>query len=266
MPALDRVSLIRNEHARLSAEIGGLPDDVWPAPSSCAGWTNARLVAHLVFGAKLYRDSITRALQGDSGPQDPTLSLVELRAGWAAYQDGLAEASPSERLAQFVTSSDALMAVLESLQPTDLDRPAWHPIGVLTIGTFVAFRVYELALQGWDTRASLDPDAELHAEVCPFLVATARRLQPRFCHPDASVSGMCRFVVDEQTWTVRVGEGKIAEVAEGAASAPTLRTDASTWLLLVTQRRLLSDRQRRVHVEGDRDAAERVLTATSFRV
>jgi hypothetical protein len=41
------------------------------------------VAAHLVFGAELYRDSLSRALAGEAGLPDSSQSVAELRAFWA---------------------------------------------------------------------------------------------------------------------------------------------------------------------------------------
>ena len=64
----DPVRLIADEQRRLARELQDLPTEVWTAPSSCAGWSNARVVGHLTFYAGVYRQSVTRALNGDTAP------------------------------------------------------------------------------------------------------------------------------------------------------------------------------------------------------
>jgi uncharacterized protein (TIGR03083 family) len=66
----DEVQVIANEQSRLAQEVRNLPDSVWAAPSRCAGWTNAFVVAHLAFYARAYNQSITKALRGEGGTPD----------------------------------------------------------------------------------------------------------------------------------------------------------------------------------------------------
>ena len=100
------------------------------------------------------------------------------------------------------------------VSPTDRDRPAWHNASVLTIGTLLALRTYELGFHGWDVRASVDPAAEVRPELCPFLVDLVRRLFVLgACRPDANLEGTSRFEVDGLNWTNRVVGGRV----EGAS-------------------------------------------------
>src|SRR5579864_5159067 len=66
------VELIADEQPRLARELAELPVEAWKTPSRCEGWTNARVVAHLALGAELYRDCVSRALNGDiAAPAGP---------------------------------------------------------------------------------------------------------------------------------------------------------------------------------------------------
>jgi hypothetical protein len=91
--------------------------------------------------------------------------------------------------------------VLQRLAPADRDLAAWHYARVLTIGTLLAFRTYELGFHGWDIRASVDPAAELRPDLRPFLVEFLRRFfVPLACHPDGNLR-----VHAVSKWTVRPG-------------------------------------------------------------
>jgi uncharacterized protein (TIGR03083 family) len=267
----DPVRLIADEQPRLAREFHDLPTEVWTAPSTCAGWSNARVVGHLTFHAGVYRQSVTRALSGDTapptGPDGQLMTGEQFLSLVGDREVALAQEAPGNLVDQLVRSGEELVEVLRRLSPADHDRGAWHYARVFTIGTLLAFRTYELGFHGWDIRASVDPGAELRPELCPFLVDLVRRLfVPGACHPDADLQGICRFEVDGQTWANQVGGGRVTEASPSAVPDTIIRTDPSTYLLLVTSRRALTDRLDRVVIEGDRLRAERLLSATCYRI
>ena len=144
--------------------------------------------------------------------------------------------------------------------------PAWHCYSTVTIGVLVASRLYELAFHGWDVRATASSAAQIRPELGPFLVGVVRQLLPAFCIPEAGINTSCQFEVDGQTWVTRIAEGKLEEVSNIAEPEAVVRTDASTFLLLATERRTLADCADRVAIERARDRAEQVLSVSRFRV
>ena len=267
----DPVRLIADEQPRLARELQDLPTEMWTAPSRCAGWSNARVVGHLTFYAGVYRQSVTRALNGDTapptGPDGQPMTREQLMALAGDRELALAQEAPGNLVEQLVRSGEELVDVLRRLLPADHDRGARHPARVFTIGILLAFRTYELGLHGWDIRASVDPAAELRPELGPFLVDFVRRFfVPQACHPDASLEGTCRFEVDGQTWTYQVGGGRVEAVSSSAEPDAIIRTDPSTYLLLATSRRALTDRVDRISIDGDQQRGERLLGATCYRI
>jgi uncharacterized protein (TIGR03083 family) len=267
----DPVRLIADEQPRLARELHDLPSDVWTAPSRCAGWSNARVVGHLTFYAGVYRQSVTRALNGDTapqtGPDGQPMTREQFMSLAGDREVALAQEAPGNLVDQFVRSGEELVDVFRRLSPAAHNRGAWHPARVFTIGTLLAFRTYELGFHGWDIRASVDPAAELRPELCPFLVDfVCRFFVPQACHPDANLEGTCRCEVDGQTWTYQVGEGRVAEASPSAVPDAVIRTDPSTYLLLATSRRALANRVDRIVMDGERQRGEQLLGATCYRM
>jgi hypothetical protein len=106
------VRLIAIEHPRLVSEFTDLPASVWAAPSRCAGWTNAVVVGHMTYYASVYRDSIARALAGDSRPPTGPHGRVMTREEFLSLADGgqhtAAQQPPGELLREFSQSGDEL--------------------------------------------------------------------------------------------------------------------------------------------------------------
>ena len=60
-----------------------LPVAEWSRPSDCAGWTVSNIAAHLVLVEALLGGSVSRGLQGDSGPPPQALSSP---TSWMEYR------------------------------------------------------------------------------------------------------------------------------------------------------------------------------------
>ena len=101
------------------------------------------------------------------------------------------------------SSSDVSFVSARGLKATGTDPP-----GILMIGTFVAYRIGELGLHGWDIRASVGPPAGIHSELCPFLLEMVRQGQTRFCRPDGNQAGGCRFELGRSDLDRARREGK----------------------------------------------------------
>jgi hypothetical protein len=114
--------------------------------------------------------------------------------------------------------------------------------------------------------STVDRTVRLHPDLCSFLVGTVRGLLPLLCAPASGPETMCRFEVDGQVWTTRVGDGKLEETSPSSVADVTIRTDASTFLLLVTMRQTLTECADRVTIGGVPELAEHVLSVSCFRV
>jgi uncharacterized protein (TIGR03083 family) len=266
----DPIQLVADEQPRLSGELRHLPPDAWSALSRCEGWSNARTLAHLTLGSLLYHQSVTRALNGDTSPpaapDGREMALEDLRQLFTNRQEEWARKPSEELLDLFDQHGLALADLFRGLSPADPDKPAWHPFGTITIGTFVGFRAFELGFHGWDIRASLDPNAAVRAELRPFLLGMVRQAQTRFCRPEPDLQGAFRCEVDRQAWAFRASNGALADAPVDTAADATVKTDANSYLLLATSRRSLPELSGRVTVAGDRRQAERFLGAARFRI
>jgi uncharacterized protein (TIGR03083 family) len=264
------IQLIADEQPRLSGELRNLPADAWGALSRCEDWSNARTLAHLTLGSLLYYQSVTRALNGDTSPpaapDGREMALEDLRQVFTNRQEEWARKPTAELLDLFDEHGLALGDLFRGLSPADLDKPAWHPFGTITIGTFVGFRTFELGFHGWDIRASLDPDAAVRAELRPFLLGMVRQAQARFCRPEPDLEGAFRCEVDGRAWAFRAGNGALEDAPADTAADATIKTDVNSYLLLATSRRSLPELSGRVTVEGDRRRAEQFLSAACFRI
>ena len=257
------IGLVADEQMRLRLELATLGRQTWGGASGCAGWSAAQVVAHLVAGAELYQRSLGWALAGAAvSPAQAARAMENV----TECQARLADQPPSVLLPAFARRGEQLARSFERLTLADLDRPAWHPSGPRTIGSLVALRVFELGFHGWDVRVASDARASIRPALRPFLVAFVRQAQPRLSRPPAGLSLSGRFEVGDDTWSVAVEHGRVAEVSAGEPVEVGVRTDPSTFLLLATRRRTLDEVVDRVVLTGESERAAAFVQATSFSV
>jgi hypothetical protein len=182
----------------------------------------------------------------------PPVAREDYLAWECDWNKALAEHAPDGLLNEFMTSGDELLDTLERVAAADLELPAWHQSWTYTVGTLVYWRIYELGFHGWDVRATLDRDAAIPAELCPYVLRTLRQLQAWLSTPAPTIEATCRFEVDGQSWITRVRDGKVAEISDSSAVDAVIRRDASTHLLLSTLRQSLTDSADRIMIEGSR--------------
>jgi uncharacterized protein (TIGR03083 family) len=260
---MNLLKLAVDEQTALKAEFDRLPSASWARPSQCGGWRNARVLAHLTAGADLYHQSISRALESAEISDDTAARLV---ACFEIRQERLTELPIGALLDAFAVSGSALATLLEQVDAEDLERPTWHPMRTVTIGTLIAFRIFELGFHGWDIRASSDARAVIRHSLTPFLVGFVRQAQQRFCRPAPDLEGTCRFDVDAKSWALRIDDGELFDAPMTEAADIAIETDASTFLLLSTRRRSLADVLDRVWLCGERQRVAELLDATTFSI
>ena len=118
------------------------------------GQTNSRVVRHLVRGTllRLCKPHAERGRRTPARPDGQPMTVEDVRAQFRSRNDVLALDMLNALTERLTRSGEELLEAYWCLEPHDTDRPAWHPSGVLTIGTFLAYRVGELGLHGWDIR------------------------------------------------------------------------------------------------------------------
>ena len=161
-----RLGIIQMESERLGHYVQTLPPQVWHQPSACQDWAVHDVVGHLIVGAELYTEVVTRGLRGDATPLDGWPAAGSVNAASAAPL--LAQLSVARRqalgpelLPTFHRTSTQLQQVLGGVQPQARETACYHPAGVLPVQFFVSLRLTELVMHGWDIRSSVEPGATL---------------------------------------------------------------------------------------------------------
>src|SRR2546422_9303293 len=64
----DRVKILQSESERIKQYLHALPLETLSQPSACTQWQVQDVIAHLIGVAETYASSVSRGLQGDTGP------------------------------------------------------------------------------------------------------------------------------------------------------------------------------------------------------
>ena len=141
------------------------------------------MVAHLVLGAEIYAESISRGLQGDASAPAGRPPVGSFTA--ASFSEPMAQTTIAKReslgdqlLSAFNATNDQLNRLYTGLGPQDWEKPCYHVEAALVapVRTFLDLRMFELALHGWDIRSRLGPEAHLSDESLPVLMGLVSQL------------------------------------------------------------------------------------------
>ena len=163
------------ESEQLDKYLQTLPATVLEQQSACERWTVGDVVAHLIGGAQMCAEHISRGVQGNLAPPegfppagegDPEV-MGKLNAHRTIFRRA---GFGNKLLPAFKSTNDRLNQLIAGLSPDDWDKPCYHPIGVIPVQTYVSLRMFELSLHGWDIASRLEPETHLSTESLPSLM------------------------------------------------------------------------------------------------
>jgi uncharacterized protein (TIGR03083 family) len=258
----DRAKMVHDEAKRLEAFLRTLSPEAWHRPSRCDQWQIADVVAHLIEDRPAER--ITRGLQGDLTPSgfvpSGTLHADALRASVVQHPITLRRQLGDALLAAFCAENAQVDTILTGLKPEEWETLCYHPPGPLTVRDMVNIRLTELAMHGWDIRASFDPQASLSEEGLPALVTTIPRVVRRVFRPDAKRIRAMRYrfhmtkPIPATTDILLNADGAAVESGSHTEAADVIfHCDTATAVLVIFGRLSLADAisEGRIHVEGE---------------
>jgi len=261
------IYLVNFEVSHLGDFLAGLGQEEWPRPSACAGWTVADVVAHLTQGARTWSECITRAVEGSANPPPGQRALLpgergsEVTAQSAiTFRQGMDE---GKLLQAFVDGYHRLHQVLLALKPEDWEKPCFHRRGAMPTHEYLAIRLQELTIHGWDIRSAFDEFAEVPVDPLPVLVSLVPRwLSNSFSvEPGSSTPIRYRFDVSgpvpvQQDVLVH-GDSFQLEPKAHVGAEVTFRCNTANYLLLVYGRLDLDKAvdTGRLEIDGNRKQA-----------
>jgi uncharacterized protein (TIGR03083 family) len=257
----DRAKVMHDEAKRLEAFLQTLSPEDWHRPSRCDQWQVADVVAHLIEDRPAER--LARGLQGDLTPSgfvpSGTLHADAWRASVVQHPITLRRQLGDALLAAFCAENAHVDTLLTGLQPGEWEILCYHPPGPLTVRDMVTMRLTEVAMHGWDIRASFDPQASLSEESLPALVTTIPRVVRRVFRPDAKRTQTVRYrlhmtqPIPATTDILLNADGAAVESDRHADAADVIfHCDTATAVLVIYGRLSLADAisDGCVHVEG----------------
>ena len=272
MPAIpDRMStieLVGAEATSLGQFLSSLSAGDWERESACAEWQVRDVITHLTQAADTWADALHRAMRGDANPPPGGQTLQPGERGseataQRAIDQRQATATSEALLDSYNQGYRKLQQQLEEVRDEDWEKPCFHRRGVLTVHEYVARRVQELAIHGWDVRSAFDPDYQLSPGAATLLSdVTHRWLRTSFAPLEGS-DNSARFRFDISNPVTRredvvIGsDGFEIEPVGEATPDVTFRLDTSSYILLVFGRLRAAgaDKSPRISVEGSQDLA-----------
>jgi len=236
------IDLVNAEAGRLADHLAGMKPESWSQDSACQGWKVGDVVAHLSIAASTWAASLTRAAAGDpEPPQGQSFLGAGVRGSEVIADAAIAhfQEKGQQLLSEFTQGYDRLEQVMSTLRPEDWEKPCFHRRGKMPVHQFVALRVQELAVHGWDIRAGLDTSAVISEEALPQLVTMVPRWLRNAFRPGLDLPTPTRFRFDvtgaarvSQDVVVNGQEFEIQAAGTGQADA-TFRCDTSDYILLI---------------------------------
>ena len=238
----ETVKIVEIEASRLRDFLAGLDEAQWSRNSSCEGWTVADVASHLSSGAASWAASIARAVAGDSGPpagQTP-LAPGERGSGVIAQRAISYRQEAGNRLMEdFNAGYETLGQCLAQLKEEDWEKPCYHRRGPMPIREFVALRVQELAVHGWDIRWGIDDSAVLGEEPLALLAGRVPRWLRTAFTPKLGLPVPVRYrfdvagpVVVKEDVVVNANEFQIENPGSGEADT-VFRCNTGNYILLI---------------------------------
>lgn len=193
------LSRLGRENDMLEATVASLSDEELAAPSLCAGWTRAHVVAHLAANA----DALSRMVEvAVTGVERPLYASAEARESEIAELAALDRAALVERLressARFAREAERLTGDLarEELDLGGLEAPATSLVAEVV--------VHHHDLDTAWTMEEADPDSLLNAVEAAVRAMRARR-----------APGMTITTEERDEWVIGDGALQVSAEREG---------------------------------------------------
>jgi uncharacterized protein (TIGR03083 family) len=208
------------------------------------------VLAHMVEGelnvGRIYRGEVR-----EQGYIDPEEGIAKWRA------------LPGEAVrAALWQHGTAAQRVLDAMTE-EVWRAPIKAFGCREIRQLVRLHLFDIAVHGHDLTEALGT-APVWAPALPFLAEfVVRAAPPTLTRRGLDPGGELLVLVDGKTWLIDGTEGswRLVHDAEAGAVKASIEMDAETLVLLATGRGDQQELLDRSSLSGDRDVAERILTA-----
>lgn len=248
MPQINNlVELVQGESESLGDYLRTLSQSAMEEQSACEQWTVADVVAHLIGGAQVFLEHLQRGLRGEVAPPEGHPAAGEadpaVMGGVNAHRTIFRRVGLGDRrLATFQATNGQLNQLFAGLGSGDWEKPCYHPVGVLSVRTYLSLRLFETVLHGWDIRSKLDQSVHLPSESCQVLLDLISKpgLNLAQFDPGDAPAGRYRFSLKDMpnnNYDIVVNNGRAhLETAAEESAGVSLRCGAEDFLLLVAGR------------------------------
>lgn len=176
-PPEDQLMPVTRQRRRLETLVAGLSDDQWEAASRCDLWTVQDVVAHVVGVNVFWQASILAGLAGA-----PTRMLIGFDPATtpARMVAAMRDLDPADVLDQLVTSNDAFLGVLASLDHEGWSALAESPVGHVPIRLIAQHALWDTWIHERDIALPLGLEPDLEADEIASCLRYAGALSPAF--------------------------------------------------------------------------------------
>lgn len=223
------VGALRDVHDRLFNFVTGLGATDLEQISYCDEWTVAQVLSHIGSAAEIGRASLEAAL-GEGEPLD--------HAGQEAVWDRWNNKTPTEQAADAGASDDALVGLLEGLEPEQLDTLE-VPMEAMSFSSrdLLGLFLGERALHAWDVEVVSDPSVRIRPEHVDLLLDVVPFLTPWFAKPD-SYDGPTKVAISTSEPAAQFlltldGQGSLERLAEPAQAEASIELPAEALVRLL---------------------------------
>jgi uncharacterized protein (TIGR03083 family) len=225
---------LRAGHNELADLVSSMSPDDLTRLSGAAQWDVSQVLSHLGSGAEIALATVGAAVEGAGNP-----GLEFNRAVWARW-DAIME--PTERLAGFLRTNEALVQRFEALDGTTKEKLRID-LGFLPepvdVATTAGLRLSEFTYHTWDIKVAFDPAAGLAPAAVELLVDQLGVIIEFLGHADAlegrHVSLAVRTTAPDRSFGLDLGNA-VTLVDTPQQPEGVLRTPGEAWLRLAAGR------------------------------
>lgn len=212
------------QRRRLVDVLAAFDEDEWGRPSRCAAWSARDVIVHLDSTNAFWIHSIAAGRRGE-----PTRALAHFDpvASPAQMVAATGTRSAAEVLERFAASTEALVALLESLDEDEWTLPAEAPPGHLSISAVAHHALWDSWIHERDILVPRGIAPTEEADEIAASLRYAAALSPAFAlSEDPTVRGTMVISTHDPEIGVVVEVGDRVRVREGDADVADLRLDA----------------------------------------
>ena len=197
--------------------------------------------ARHVFDARVQLANIPEVAARSGEPQLPwgVKDGAEMRQVRLANGRKLIEAGAVALVDGFEREAARFQEVITSLQEAELSRTAWHPRGLVPIGSWIGMRLNELVIHDWDVRQPYEAVPHLDAEALPGMMRFLPEMQWQLLSQRLTdgLDGVHLFRGTSRAWAFRVQGTTVTYIAAAPMASDTQIRGDDELLILLTMGR-----------------------------